>query len=315
MQQRRRYKSSKLTLADLHGDQLDAAIDPKWENENHRQSKRALLSHYSKSFSKWLLYLVEGHSLLLYGYGSKKILIEQFLQDGISESFPVMELKGYHPACNVKHLLNNITEQLLSYPGLSFPSLLVQCEFIVQYFAVCQMQLQQYPEAIGEYRTLTAYLKPREWADMAAPEHFFIAIHNVEKVGGGGNLQTILSMLAAVPQIHVIASMDHIFSPLIWDDLAKARYNWVFLNTYTFQPYYDETQFDHFFQKTSVSAEKPMLQALQALPRTAQQAFLLLSEHQLQNPKASGMSFDSWFSKCVAENCANKESVCHTSHV
>jgi hypothetical protein len=72
--------------------------------------------------------------------------------------------------------------------------------------------------------------------------------------------QEALSLLAAVPGIHIIASIDHILSPLrksssqllamadswlsVWDSRLMSRFKWLWHHTPTFAPYDVETRYD-----------------------------------------------------------------------
>lgn len=48
---------------------------------------------------------------------------------------------------------------------------------------------------------------------------------------------SILSELAALPGIHMVASIDHINAPLLWDKHTAANFNWLYQELVTFVPY------------------------------------------------------------------------------
>ena len=166
------------------------------ENAIYHHEKQHCLSLCEHSFPLWLTSLILGRNLLLYGFGSKKLLIEQFLNDGITQNFPCLVVNGYHKAFSLKALLDSITADLLGYFGVTFSTPLVQCEFVAEYFDACYPTKTSSPS----YQQLSAHLKPEERTKIRAPEHVFIAIHNIERVGPHAT-HNILSLLASVPQV------------------------------------------------------------------------------------------------------------------
>jgi hypothetical protein len=53
--------------------------------------------------------------------------------------------------------------------------------------------------------------------------------------------QRWLAELAALPQVHLLASADHVNAPLLWDKHAAARCRWVWHEAATYAPYTAET--------------------------------------------------------------------------
>ena len=54
--------------------------------------------------------------------------------------------------------------------------------------------------------------------------------------------QHLLSELARCPAIRLLASMDHINAPLLWDRRTAARFSWLFFDVTTYAPYHAEAQ-------------------------------------------------------------------------
>lgn len=50
----------------------------------------------------------------------------------------------------------------------------------------------------------------------------------------------MLSSLAACKQVQLIASMDHVNAPLLWDRQAATGFNWLYQDLTTFAPYWTE---------------------------------------------------------------------------
>lgn len=53
--------------------------------------------------------------------------------------------------------------------------------------------------------------------------------------------QALLAEMAACPCIHLIASMDAVNTPLLWDRQATARFNFAYFDVTSYAPYGHET--------------------------------------------------------------------------
>ena len=54
--------------------------------------------------------------------------------------------------------------------------------------------------------------------------------------------QQLLAELARCPSIRLLASMDHVNAPLLWDRRTAARFNWLYFDVTTYAPYHAEAQ-------------------------------------------------------------------------
>ena len=54
--------------------------------------------------------------------------------------------------------------------------------------------------------------------------------------------QHLLSELARCPAIRLLASVDHVNAPLLWDRRTAARFNWLCFDVTTYAPYHAEAQ-------------------------------------------------------------------------
>ena len=54
--------------------------------------------------------------------------------------------------------------------------------------------------------------------------------------------QQLLAELVQCPCIRLLASMDHVNAPLLWDRRTAARFNWAHFDTTTYAPYHAEAQ-------------------------------------------------------------------------
>ncbi|NXO22926.1 ORC2 protein, partial [Cisticola juncidis] len=233
---------------------------------------RDLNQQHESLFSKWMLQLHLGFNIVLYGLGSKRDLLEKFRTSLLQDSVHLV-VNGYFPSITVRSILNSITEEVLEHIG-TFRSPLDQLEFITKRFK--------------EDPSLELY----------------VLIHNLDsQMLRGERSQQILAQLSSLPTIYLIASIDHINAPLMWDQAKLSLYNWLWYETTTFNPYVEETSYENSFlvQQSGSLALSSLTHVLHSLTLNARGIFRLLAQHQLEkkdNPSYPGLSFQDFYQQC-----------------
>ncbi|NXX28262.1 ORC2 protein, partial [Nicator chloris] len=233
---------------------------------------RDLNQQHESLFSKWMLQLHLGFNIVLYGLGSKHNLLEKFRTSLLQDSVHLV-VNGYFPSITVRSILNSITEEVLDYIG-TFRSPLDQLEFITKRFK--------------EDSSLELY----------------VLIHNLDsQMLRGERSQQILAQLSSLPSIYLIASIDHINAPLMWDQAKLCLYNWLWYETTTFNPYVEETSYENslLVQESGSLALSSLTHVLHSLTLNARGIFRLLAQHQLEkkdNPSYPGLSFQDFYQQC-----------------
>ncbi|NWX32091.1 ORC2 protein, partial [Notiomystis cincta] len=233
---------------------------------------RDLNQQHESLFSKWMLQLHLGFNIVLYGLGSKRDLLEKFRTSLLQDSVHLV-VNGYFPSMTVRSILNSITEEVLDHIG-TFRSPLDQLEFITKRFK--------------EDSSLELY----------------VLIHNLDsRMLRGERSQQILAQLSSLPTIYLIASVDHINAPLMWDQAKLSLYNWLWYETTTFNPYVEETSYENslLVQQSGSLALSSLMHVLHSLTLNARGIFRLLAQHQLEkkdNPSYPGLSFQDFYQQC-----------------
>lgn len=149
----------------------------------HESAINAIMEEYRSYFSKWMCILNEGFNILLYGLGSKRQLLQSFHRDVLSKQ-TVLVVNGFFPSLTLKDVLDSITTEILDAgpsPGNAHEAV----DMIEEEFALI-------PET-----------------------HLYLIVHNLDgAMLRNVKAQAILSRLARVPNIHLLASIDHINTPL-----------------------------------------------------------------------------------------------------
>ncbi|KAJ0059006.1 hypothetical protein NL108_003372, partial [Boleophthalmus pectinirostris] len=252
---------------------------------------------HCQHFSKWMLQLQLGFSVLVYGLGSKKSLLEDFRTSQLSQEIHLV-INGFFPSITLKSILNALTSEVLEHHG-SFRTPTDQIQFISQ-------TLKDDPEL-----------------------HVYIIIHNIDgPMLRGEKTQSALAQIASLPNLHLVASIDHINSTLVWDQFKQSQFNWLWWECVTFQHYTEETSYENslLVQQTGALALSSLTHVLRSLTPNArlkncQQMlfhinlnilnipclsfcrgiFKLLVKFQLENkdnPSYTGLSFQDFYQRC-----------------
>ncbi|XP_072297159.1 origin recognition complex subunit 2 [Eucyclogobius newberryi] len=227
---------------------------------------------HCQHFSKWMLQLQLGFSVLVYGLGSKKSLLEDFRTSQLSQELHLV-INGFFPSITLKSILNALTSEVLEHHG-SFRTQTDQIQFISQ-------TLKDSPDL-----------------------HVYVIIHNIDgPMLRGEKTQSALAQLASLPNLHLVASIDHINGPLVWDQFKQSQFNWLWWECVTFQHYTEETSYENslLVQQTGALALSSLTHVLRSLTPNARGIFKLLVKFQLENkdnPTYTGLSFQDFYQRC-----------------
>lgn len=176
------YTLDKLETPRLSQNQLHNLLKNMSLSENHQKSMNEMHEMNKKMFSKWLYLLHENFNILVYGLGSKLRIITEFQEEYLTD-YPVIVVNGFFPSLSVKDVLDGIISELL--------------------------QLKRNPANVYECCDVIE----REFGYLDT--HLYLIVHNIDgEVLRNSKTQNVLSRLANIDNIHLIASTDHINGPL-----------------------------------------------------------------------------------------------------
>lgn len=233
---------------------------------------KQLNQQYEQLFHKWMLQLHLGFNIVLYGLGSKRDLLERFRATMLQDSIHIV-INGFFPGISVKSILNSVTEEVLDHTG-TFRSVLDQLDWIINKF--------------------------REDSSL----ELFLLIHNLDsQMLRGDKSQQIIGQLSSLRNIYLIASIDHLNAPLMWDHVKQSLYNWLWYETTTYSPYTEETSYENslLVKQSGSLTLSSLTHVLRSLTPNARGIFRLLIKHQLgnqDNPSYLGLSFQDFYQQC-----------------
>lgn len=222
---------------------------------------------HENRFDSWLELLKAGFSLLVLGVGSKKQLLDKFVDEKILQwGAAVVRINCFSARLSLHECLCGLLEQI-SPDGRSHNSLAATAE------AICAIQ------KLADVRPLC-----------------FVA-HSLEDLQP--TQQAIFANLASTPNIHLIASTDNIWTPLAWEARLTTKFNFCIQEVHTHESYKDET-FGRFGNNlpswTGQSDDKRKMQTasialvLRSLTNSHCELVQAIAEHQLeQDPRGISM--------------------------
>ncbi|XP_012939877.1 origin recognition complex subunit 2 isoform X2 [Aplysia californica] len=276
--------TSDRTLANLDGPRMDVSAVRealKSVTPGHRKETKALREKHEQCYGKWMLNMCHGYNILLYGLGSKRSLLDDFRTKHIAK-YSHLVVNGYFPSLTVKQILNSITEEILGETHTGFSNPFAHIKFIKN-----------------------AY-KNKD-------EDFFLVIHNIDGILlRSERAQAVLSLLAEVEGFHIVASIDHINAPFLWDQNKYFRFRWLWFETATFLPYESENAYENslLVQQSGALALSSILHVMHSLTPNGRRVFLLLARHQMEacdNSAYIGMSFQSLYQQCRESFLVNSD--------
>lgn len=218
-------KTSAFTLNDLHvsGREGMRRAEEKISGELKEERSKLEASHKAM-FRKWYYLLGSGFSVLVHGFGSKRRLLEdfaEFVNDVVTDDVQVMVVCGYSPMISIVPILSLIADDILQLRNYSKRTPL------------------DYVDAIRS--SMTDQL---EEEDARRHTRLVLVVHNIDGPAlRSPESQGVLSALAKIPSIHLVASIDHVNAPLLWNSATHAAFCWSWTKCITFQPYDVETAF------------------------------------------------------------------------
>ncbi|KAJ1667096.1 Origin recognition complex subunit 2 [Coemansia sp. RSA 1813] len=248
----------------------------------HKEEMELLEGMHRQLFHQWWFELDCGFNLVFYGYGSKRRLLNSFATQMAADA-PVVIINGFFPALNLKHSLEKIVTQVIGL-GDTTGSVADLASLIYGYFS----------------------------SSGRSVDSMTLVVHNID----GPCLrkhQASLAVLSSCTSIRLLASIDHIEAPLIWDSSTVTRFNWAWHDLTTFESYTVETSYENFSADTTEIGPRGVLHVLASLTENAKSIFRILAEFQIAEsvmdsapsgaqkstgPRIPEMPYNSYFAAC-----------------
>ncbi|KAI9184000.1 Origin recognition complex subunit 2 [Blastocladiella emersonii ATCC 22665] len=277
------------TLASLpsltHREYLEAvdALDADTHSNLHAGAIAALHALHRRCFAQWTFELSQGFNLLFLGYGSKYALVSEFVSAALADTHDVVTVTGFHPLASAKSLLATLSTAL-------------ECPA---------------PSGLADHTlAVTAALDTH----YSPADPLVLVVHNIDApaLRSADRAQPVLGALAAHPHVRLIATADHIQTPLAWDFAQLARFAWAAHHVATFAAYSRETAFENALMvQKGATTPAAVVTVLASLPANSAACFALLARDLLaqhkQDGQVAGMAYPTWFARCREQFLVNEE--------
>ena len=201
---------------------------------------------YKDDFDDWKFLLTTQNSLLLYGFGSKRCVLDSFVQDKLEEEGDVLTIDGFDRDVRIESILDLLVQHFLDGEepqqgkngfmsdrsvrvGVTYPSMIATHEVVQRATRIA--------------RSLA--VKQRQ-----ERRPLYFVLHNIDgPCLQSRDIQEALAALVAhsaiddtgVNAVRLVASIDHVnASALLWDNRTSANFSWIWREVHTYRPYIEE---------------------------------------------------------------------------
>ena len=183
-------------------------------SDHHDPEKRYLMKLHTRSFLQWHFELSEGFNICLYGWGSKRQLVNTFAEWLYPRHSPpptILVVNGYTPKLNIRTVLGTLIKAVL---GDDAPTRVVgQPNEVLDSLL---SHLTSHPPV----SPVTVMINSIDAASLRRPA-----------------TQSLLGKLAGHTGVNVVATADTPSFPLMWNTTLRDQFNFVFHDCTTYAPY------------------------------------------------------------------------------
>jgi origin recognition complex subunit 2 len=213
-----------------------------------------------------------GMSILCYGWGSKRRLLDGFSKVLSKAGHRSMSVYGFKPNIDSTRIIFKVAKYILGLDNVNF--------------------------------SVSELLRKLSEPNILHNQLLFIILHNIDGIGLRTKYhQDMLSQLITSTNIRIIASFDHMDTPIIWNRSLILKYRWIYYYIPTYENYLHELRHMTIRSKT-IGKNKTTLggtfQALKQLPSAKMKTLSLLIEFTNTKKYKDGITFESLLSLCRA---------------
>lgn len=112
--------------------------------------------------------------------------------------------------------------------------------------------------------------------------------------------QNQLSQIAAIDNVNIIVTVDHIKSGMLWSEQMLDRFNFIALEVNTYEDYDIELEYQSpLFSFKNDNQEVGLTFVLKSMTSVQRNIIKVIAQHQLDNPQEKGISMRDLMAKCI----------------
>uniref|UniRef100_A0A1I8A3K7 Origin recognition complex subunit 2 n=1 Tax=Steinernema glaseri TaxID=37863 RepID=A0A1I8A3K7_9BILA len=164
---------------------------------------------FEELFRCWDLLLATGKfNILVNGLGSKVEELNSFVDIRLKD-YPLVTVNGFMRSASARQVLDNIKEGF-------------------------KMKCSSGGSTLEYAKRVAEELKTRK-------QDLVVLVHNIDGAAlRDSTQQRVLALLASCETVRMIASVDHVNAPIMWDDSLLSQFKWASFNMTTRKPYVEE---------------------------------------------------------------------------
>lgn len=259
------FPSSQLLKHEDYFAQINSYID------THEADKENLRNLHSRGFDQWAFELDQGFNICLYGYGSKRQLAMDFIDHLCLYKKPkVIAVNGYNPSVSLKEILGTLCKAILPRSQ--------------------EAKLPAQPAALLDLLISHLTQHPQE-------NPIYLVFHSIDALPvRRAPIQAAMARLCSRTRIALLATVDTLNFPLMWDISLKDEFHFLFHDVTTFSPFQAEVDVvddvNALLGRSGrrLAGKDGVNYVLRSLPENARNLFRILVAEQLALLEATGGS-------------------------
>jgi origin recognition complex subunit 2 len=201
---------------------------------------------YVSSFEEWRFLSSTNQSLLFYGVGSKRTILNRFADEELQKDGDVLIIDGFDKDVTIQGILELIVYHWLGgkEPGHNRYDVHVG----VNNGLYGSHMYPQHGDASTVQRAIAiAHALARVVSSTMRP--LYLVLHNIDGIAlrnpttqeALAGLVSLSTTSCGLNSLRLVASVDHVNGPaLLWDSLTRARFRWIWTQVHTHRPYIEE---------------------------------------------------------------------------
>jgi origin recognition complex subunit 2 len=205
---------------------------------------------FEEDFAEWRFLLSTNHSLLFYGAGSKRTILNKFADEELKKDGDILVIDGFDKDVTIEGILNLLVDYWLE--GVHPTAKLYQVYQPVGQdgFPRAGVSFPRHGDpAVVQKAMAIARALARRATCTSKRRPLYLVLHNIDGIGlRNPTAQEALAGLVlnssldnGVNCLRLVASVDHVNGPaLLWDSLVGASFRWMWKPIHTYRPYIEE---------------------------------------------------------------------------
>jgi origin recognition complex subunit 2 len=206
---------------------------------------------FEEDFAEWRFLVSANHSLLFYGAGSKRALLNKFADEELKKDGDILVIDGFDKDVTIEGILNLLVDYWLEgvHPTVKLYQIYQSVGQDRFPRAGVNFPRRGDPAIVQKAMAIARALARRASSCTSKRRPLYLVLHNIDGVGlRNPTAQEALAGLVlnssldnGVNCLRLVASVDHVNGPaLLWDSLVGASFRWMWKPIHTYRPYIEE---------------------------------------------------------------------------